>query len=104
MKLRVDQRAAKGALYAVEACVSFRGPVYKLGDENSRVVCGLAAGKTLASKICTPVCPERLKAVAGSPLRRIKKTNLGAAHPQSKCEPLPKSAAPRRCNAAREQL
>ena len=38
MKLRVDQRAAKGALYAVEACVSFRGPVYKLGDENSRVV------------------------------------------------------------------
>ena len=37
------------------------------------ISCGLAAGKTLASKICTPVCPERLKAVAQSPFGQIKK-------------------------------
>ena len=43
------------------------------GGPKAPGLCGLAAGKPLASKICTPVCPERLKAVPGSPFGRIER-------------------------------
>ena len=64
---------------------------------------GLAAGKPLASKICTPVCPERLKAVPGSPFGRIER-QFWAQRILSPSATLPKALAPRRCNVAREQL
>ena len=65
--------------------------------------CGLAAGKTLASKICTPVCPERLKAAAGSPSGRIER-QFWAQRILSPSARLSPKATSTRCNVARGRL
>ena len=98
MRRREKQGAAKGTMGALLNEVGthsyLRGPAYKLADKNSRV-CGLAAGKTLASKICTPVCPERLKAVSGSSFGRIE-SNFGRSASSAKVRGSPK----KRCTQA----